>query len=77
MEYLKYSIITPEHSSENIPFLNELYDSIVDQTYGNWECIILTNGKCTPQHLPEKIRKEDKLKNDKLKKALKYIFKIT
>jgi glycosyltransferase involved in cell wall biosynthesis len=62
MIYYKFSIITPEHDPGNIPFLNELYDSILEQTYGNWEWVILTNGKCTPQHLPERIRKDFRVK---------------
>jgi len=49
---MKFSLITPEHSPENIPFLLELYDSIKNQTYENWEWIILINGKFTKNHIP-------------------------
>jgi O-antigen biosynthesis protein len=49
---MKFSLITPEHSPENIPFLLELYESIKDQTYKNWEWIILLNGKFTQNHAP-------------------------
>jgi glycosyltransferase involved in cell wall biosynthesis len=62
MKQLKYSIITGEHSPENIPFLIELYDSLLAQTYTNWEWIILTNNKCLPAHIPETIRSNDKVK---------------
>ena len=62
MKQLKYSIITGEHSPENIPFLLELYDSLLAQTYTNWEWIILTNNKCLPAHIPEIIRNNEKVK---------------
>jgi glycosyltransferase involved in cell wall biosynthesis len=58
MKQLKYSIITAEHSPDNIPFLTELYQSILAQTYTKWEWIILTNNKCTPPHIPENIRND-------------------
>jgi glycosyltransferase involved in cell wall biosynthesis len=62
MNQYKFSFITPEHSPENIPYLLELYDSILEQTYTNWEWVILTNNKCTPEHLPEKIRNDVRVK---------------
>jgi glycosyltransferase involved in cell wall biosynthesis len=49
---MKFSLITPEHSPNNIPFLLELYQSIKDQTYQNWEWVILINGKFTQNHIP-------------------------
>ena len=52
---MKFSLITPEHSPENIPFLLELYDSIKKQTYENWEWILLINGKFTHNHIPLEI----------------------
>lgn len=62
MKKLKFSLITPEHDPGNIPFLIELYDSIIEQTHDNWEWIILTNGKCTFEHIPEKIREDFRVK---------------
>jgi len=62
MKLYKFSFITPEHSPENIPYLLELYDSIINQTYPNWEWVILTNNKCTPQHLPERIQNDFRVK---------------
>lgn len=56
---MKFSIITPTHSLKNIPFLLELYLSIKQQSYNNWEWILVTNGEFTPEHMPELI-KEDK-----------------
>jgi len=43
---MKFSLITPEHSSENIPFLLELYQTILEQTYTNWEWVLYPNGNC-------------------------------
>ena len=42
----KFSIITPEHKKENIPFLLELYETIKSQTYSNWEWVLYLNGNC-------------------------------
>jgi len=53
---MKFSLITPEHKKANIPFLIELYKSIQDQTYTNWEWVIYTNGEFTPQDVPDFIR---------------------
>ena len=38
---LKFSIITPAH--KNTPYHKELYDSIVAQTYKNWEWVLWLN----------------------------------
>ena len=38
---MKFSIITPAH--RNTPYIRELYDSIVAQTYENWEWILWLN----------------------------------
>ena len=59
---MKFSIITGEHSVDNIPFLVDLYDSLKAQTYGNWEWIILTNGKCYPKNLPEDFFDDNRIK---------------
>ena len=42
----KFSIITPEHSPKNMPFLYELYETIKNQTHKNWEWILYLNGEC-------------------------------
>jgi len=39
---MKFSIITPTH---NLKYINELYTTIINQTYKNWEWIIYANGK--------------------------------
>jgi glycosyltransferase involved in cell wall biosynthesis len=62
MKNLKFSIITPEHSPKNITYLEELYESIVCQTYDNWEWVLYLNGKCRIEHIPIKIIKNNKVK---------------
>lgn len=52
---MKFSIITPEHDRNNIPFLLELYDSILQQTYVDWEWVLYLNNNCTYADLPEMI----------------------
>lgn len=39
---MKFSIVTPTHLKNQ--FLEELYDSLVNQTYSNWEWIVYVNG---------------------------------
>lgn len=59
---MKFSIITPEHSPENIPYLLELYDSLCNQTYNNWEWILYANNKFTPNHVPAQIWMDPRVK---------------
>jgi glycosyltransferase involved in cell wall biosynthesis len=59
---MKFSIITPEHDPANIPFLLELYESILTQTYENWEWILYLNNKCTIDHIPDCIKVHPKVK---------------
>lgn len=59
---MKFSIITPEHDPANIPFLMELYETIVQQTYSNWEWVLYLNNKCTVDHIPEVIRNNPQVK---------------
>ena len=44
MHNYSFSIVTPTHSPKNIPFLLELYQSIVNQSYTNWEWVLFLNG---------------------------------
>lgn len=62
MNNLKFSLITPEHNPKNIPFLLELYDSILAQTHDNWEWILYLNNGCTPEYIPEKIKLNPKVR---------------
>lgn len=59
---MKFSIITPEHDPANIPFLLELFESIVAQTYEDWEWILYLNNKCTIDHIPDIIKVHPKVK---------------
>lgn len=61
MDY-KFSIITPEHKKENIPFLMELYKCIDSQTHTNWEWILYLNGNCKISDIPQEIKSNDKVK---------------
>lgn len=53
---LTFSVITPEHTPDNAPFLTELFDTLVAQTYPHWEWVVYLNGTMTPAHLPPAIR---------------------
>jgi len=59
MEY-KFSIISPSH--KNTPYLQELYESLVAQTYGNWEWILWLNGKFDRKKLSAKIENDERVK---------------
>ena len=58
---MKFSIITPEHDPKNIPFLLELYDSIIAQTYEDWEWVLYLNNKCGVNDIPDDIRSNPKV----------------
>ncbi len=58
---MKFSIITPEHDPGNIPFLLELYESILAQTYEDWEWVLYLNNKCTIDHIPAAIKSNPKV----------------
>ena len=58
MDY-KFSIITPAHKKN--PYLKELYDSIVAQTYGNWEWILWLNNDLYEEDIEEEIRNDDRV----------------
>lgn len=57
-----YSIVTPTHSKENVPNLIELYVSIVNQTYINWEWILYLNNGMKISDLPDFIVKDSRVK---------------
>ena len=59
---IKFSIITPEHDPGNIPFLLELYESILVQNYRNWEWVLYLNNKCTVEHIPNSIKSHPQVK---------------
>ncbi len=53
---MKFSIITPSHSVENIQYLSELYNSIINQTYTDWEWVLYLNNGLTEEEIPKYIR---------------------
>tara|TARA_Y100001937_G_scaffold118122_1_gene172140 strand:+ start:166 stop:1428 length:1263 start_codon:yes stop_codon:yes gene_type:complete len=59
---MKFSIITPEHTRDNIPFLLELYESITDQIYTNWEWVLYLNNNITLADIPPIIQEDEKVK---------------
>jgi glycosyltransferase involved in cell wall biosynthesis len=56
---MKLSIITPSHKAD---YLKELYDSIVDQTYENWEWVLYINGGLKKKDLPSEIIENPKVR---------------
>jgi glycosyltransferase involved in cell wall biosynthesis len=59
MKNLKFSIITPTHLKNS--FLDELYDSLVSQTYTDWEWIVYLNGDASKKDIPAKIRLDSRV----------------
>jgi glycosyltransferase involved in cell wall biosynthesis len=73
---MKFSIITPEHDPANIPYLNELFDTIVRQTHTDWEWVLYLNGKCQFEHIPDHIKAHPKVelyRQDEDNKNIGYI----
>lgn len=59
---MKFSIITPEHNPQNIPYLCELYESIKAQTHSNWEWVVYLNNGCALDHLPWHIKADNRVR---------------
>lgn len=60
---MKCSVITPEHCPENArTYLVELFQSLQDQTYTEWEWVIGVNGKCLLQDIPFQIRQHPQVR---------------
>ena len=57
---MKFSIITATHLKNS--FLSDLYDSISQQTYTDWEWIIFLNGGATPIGLEKRIKEDNRVK---------------
>lgn len=60
MKNYKMSVITPTHLKN--AFLDELYDSLVEQTYLNWEWIIWLNGGAKKEQVSQRIREDQNVK---------------
>ena len=56
---LKFSIITPAH--KNTPYHKELYDSIVAQTYKNWEWVLWLNNDIKRDLLPKEFEEDERV----------------
>ena len=57
---MKFSIITATHLKNS--FLNDLYESLLEQTYTNWEWVIFLNGGASPLGINEKIKSDTRVK---------------
>ena len=57
---MKFSIITPSHKYQS--YFNELYISITQQTYENWEWIVYLNGEFKKNQLSKEILNDDRVK---------------
>ena len=49
---MKLSVVTPTHKGT---YLQELYDSLKDQTHENWEWLLYLNGGLRKNDLPTEI----------------------
>jgi len=56
---MKLSIITPTHTPI---YLDQLYDSILAQTYDNWEWILYLNGGLTKNDIPSRLLLDTRVK---------------
>ena len=54
-----FSIITPSH--KNTPYLQELYESLIAQTYKDWEWILWLNGNFDRKKLSPEIENDERV----------------
>lgn len=62
MDNIKLSVFTPTH---NPVYIDELYETLLEQNYYNWEWIIITNGENTiniHKELTSKFKKDNRIK---------------
>jgi glycosyltransferase involved in cell wall biosynthesis len=57
---MKFSIITPTHLKN--AFLDDLYDSLVEQTYSNWEWVLFLNGGAQLSQLSQRITSDKRVR---------------
>lgn len=57
---MKFSIITPSHKYQ--PYIEELYTSILNQSYKNWEWILYLNGDFKKEQLSTDILNDERVK---------------
>jgi SAM-dependent methyltransferase len=60
LKNLKFSIITPSHKYQT--YFLDLYDSLLNQTYENWEWIIFLNGTFQIEQVPKNIFDDSRVK---------------
>ena len=60
MKNLKFSIITPSHKYQS--YFLDLYESLLNQTYENWEWIIFLNGTFEIEQVPKNIFDDSRVK---------------
>ena len=57
---MKFSIITPSHKYQS--YFDELYLSIIQQTYESWEWIVYLNGEFKKDQLSKEILNDERVK---------------
>ena len=57
---MKFSLITPSHRYQT--YFDELYESIIAQTYSNWEWVVYLNGEFKKDQLSEEILNDERVK---------------
>ena len=57
---MKFSIVTPSHRYTK--YFDELYESIINQTYTNWEWIVYLNGDFKLDQLSNEIISDNRVK---------------
>jgi SAM-dependent methyltransferase len=60
LKKLKFSIITPSHKYQS--YFLDLYESLFNQTYSNWEWIVFLNGNFELEQVPKKILDDSRVK---------------
>jgi glycosyltransferase involved in cell wall biosynthesis len=60
LKNLKFSIITPSHKYQS--YFLDLYESLLNQTYENWEWIIFLNGTFEIEQVPKNIFDDSRVK---------------
>lgn len=54
-----FSLITPTHS---LKYITELYETLAEQSYKNWEWVLYVNGNANNEIIPEQIRNDDRVR---------------
>jgi len=57
---MKFSIITPTHKIT--PYLEELYDSLVEQTYEDWEWVVYLNGSADISQIHKHLKSDSRVR---------------